>query len=100
MNRFSGFRTEPQQRYSDTSYIATNVPSPSHSQFCWILDGSATTHICKDRLAFVNFVPRHDIIGGVNKKATSLEVFGTGDIKVIVTIDGRKDETVTFRNAS
>jgi GAG-pre-integrase domain len=30
----------------------------------------------------------------------SLAVLGTGDIKVVVIIDGHEDETVTFRNAS
>jgi Reverse transcriptase (RNA-dependent DNA polymerase)/GAG-pre-integrase domain len=80
--------------------MATNTPSPSHSRFRWILDGGATTHICKDRSAFINFVPCQDSIGGINKQAASLAVLGTGDIKVVVIIDGRKDETVTFRNAS
>jgi len=92
--------SDAESQHTHSSYMATNIPSPSHSQFRWILDGGATTHICKDRSAFVNFIPRCDIIGGVNKKATSLEVLGTGDIKVIVTIDGRKDKTITLSNAS
>lgn len=76
--------------------------SPSHSQFCWILDGGATTHICNNKLAFINFqaVPRKQTIGGINKKATSLAVLGTGDVNVIVDIDDRRDKIVTFRNAS
>ena len=40
--------------------------------------------ICKDKSAFINFMPHHDIIGGINKKATSLDVLGTGDINVII----------------
>jgi hypothetical protein len=87
-------------QHSDTSYMATNIPSPSHSQFCWILHGGATTHICKDKSAFINFVSHHDIIGGINKKATSLDVLGNGDINVIVTVDGHKDKTITLHNTS
>jgi len=78
--------------------MAANTPSSSHLQFCWILNGGTTTHICKDRLAFIDFIPCHKVIGGINKKATSLEVLGTGDIKVIVTINGREDKTITLCN--
>ena len=93
-------KLDNESEHSDTSYMAISIPLPSHSQFHWILDGGATTHICKDRSAFINFVPCRDIIGGINKKATSLEVLSTSDIKVIVTIDGRKDKTITFHNTS
>jgi hypothetical protein len=99
-NRAVQDKSDNESEHSDTSYMATTTPLSSHSRFRWILDGGATTHICKDRSAFIDFVPCRSIIGGVNKKATSLEVLGTGDIKVIVTIDGHKDETITFRNAS
>src|ERR1700722_11670371 len=99
-NRAVQDKSDYESEHSDTSYMATIIPSPSHSQFRWILDGGATTHICKDKSAFINFTPRHDIIGGINKKATSLDVLGTGDINVIITVDGRKDKTITLRNTS
>jgi hypothetical protein len=83
-------KLDNESKHSDTLYMATNTPLSLHYQFCWILNGSATTYICKDRSAFLNFVPHCDIIGGINKEVTSLEVLSTGDINVIITIDGQR----------
>ena len=98
-NRAVRDKSDDESEHSDISYMATTTPFGLSSSR-WILDGGATTHICNNRSAFINFTSSRTTIGGINKHATSLMVHGTGDINVIVSIDGHKDQAVTFRNAS
>ena len=92
-------KSDDESEHSDISYMATTTPFGLSSSR-WIPNGGATTHICNNRSAFINFTSSHTTIRGINKHATSLMVHGTGDINVIVSIDGHKDQAVTFRNAS
>ena len=68
----------------------------SHSQFPWILDGSSTTHICKDISAFLKLALTWDTIGSIQKKGPKLDIHRIGDICIIFSIKGCEDRIITL----
>jgi gag-polypeptide of LTR copia-type len=90
--------SDDESRTSNSSYMATSVTS--HSRFHWILNGGSTTHICKDISAFSKLAPTRSTIGSIQKKGPKLDVHGRGDIRVICSVKGREDRTITLRDVA
>ena len=76
------------------------TPTSKHSRFRWVLDGSSTTHICKDRNMFHTFTERHSSIGGIQRNAPALQSMGNGDIRLTCTVDGKSECTVMLTNVA
>jgi len=88
--------SDDESQASNSSYMATSITS--HSQFLWILNGSSTTHICKDILAFSKLAPTQGNIRSIQKKGPKLDVYGRGNIQVICSIKGHEDRIITLHD--
>ena len=78
--------------------ICLMARSPNSSSQEWYKDSGSTTHICKERFAFVKLKACKGSVGGIDAKSLPLEVKGIGDVQLKCFLPGGQVRHVTLKN--